>query len=206
MGMIHYNRPTTRKKLMAGETPKWISNSPRADYIRRIVLSIPPWQGTKELLQLNATAAWITKMTGMQHHLDHIVPVTHPLVCGLTVPWNLRITPYRYNLAKGNFWCPEQMPLFEDMESEEEALEEYLLTITQTYENMPDSCNPSPPCECCTSSPVVPASSSMQLEPYWATCGGTCGVDSGMERSTPIGTQNEEEHPSGQEEGVPEDT
>jgi hypothetical protein len=113
MGMIHYNRQSTRKRLMAGDVPKWISNSHRRDYITRIVLSIPPWVDQKDLIALNAEAARISKETGIEHHLDHIVPVSHPLVCGLTVPWNLEIRTAKHNIAKGNFWAPNQLDLFD---------------------------------------------------------------------------------------------
>jgi hypothetical protein len=135
MGMIHYNRQETRKRLMAGEIPAWVSNSHRKDYIIRIVLSILPWVDQKQLLALNAEAARITKLTGIEHHLDHIVPVSHPLVCGLTVPWNLRVMPYRSNLAKSNFWCPDQQSLFGDEHTEEEALQEYLAQFEEDLTN-----------------------------------------------------------------------
>lgn len=140
MGMIHYNRQETRKRLMAGEIPAWVSNSHRKDYIIKIVLSILPWVDQKELLRLNAEAARITKATGILHSLDHIVPVTHPRVCGLTVPWNLRIMPHKVNMAKSNFWCPEQQSLFGDEHCEEEALREYLAQFESdlTYEQTCD--------------------------------------------------------------------
>lgn len=44
--------------------------------------------------------------------VDHIVPLSHPLVCGLNVPWNLRVTPKWYNQSKSNnYWpdCPDHL-------------------------------------------------------------------------------------------------
>lgn len=34
--------------------------------------------------------------------LDHIIPLRHPEVCGLHVPWNLRVVKRETNLKKGN--------------------------------------------------------------------------------------------------------
>lgn len=39
---------------------------------------------------------------GAGYVLDHIVPLRHPQVCGLHVPWNLRVVKRRTNTKKGS--------------------------------------------------------------------------------------------------------
>lgn len=113
MSIVCLVRPGTKAKIMAGERVHWVYNhKTRADYLLAIVLSAPPWVDRWELEALRAFAAAMTKMTGSLYVLDHIVPVTHPLVCGLTVPWNLQVIPWRVNAAKSNKFNPDQMELF----------------------------------------------------------------------------------------------
>lgn len=44
----------------------------------------------------------MTQVTGIPHEVDHIDPVNHPRLCGLTVPWNLRVIPASENRRKSN--------------------------------------------------------------------------------------------------------
>ena len=112
MSIARYHRPGAKASLMAGKRVAWIENSPRASYLRACVLSAPPWVDRWELEALRAWAAARTAFEGQQYVLDHIVPVTHPRVSGLTVPWNLRVVHWLVNAAKGNRWNPDQMGLF----------------------------------------------------------------------------------------------
>ena len=114
MGWIHYLRitPAAREQIANGEDPIWLRNSKRSKYIRQVMLSAPPWVDREALWAMMDEARRLTELTGTLHVLDHKVPLTHPRVCGLTVPWNVRVVPWRVNASKGNRWDPDQMSLF----------------------------------------------------------------------------------------------
>lgn len=113
MSIVCLVRPGTKAKIMAGEWVPWVfEHASRAQYLYTIVMSAPPWVDKWELEALRAWAKARSTFEGELYVLDHIVPVTHPRVSGLTVPWNLQVVHWRVNGSKGNTWCPEQGDLF----------------------------------------------------------------------------------------------
>jgi hypothetical protein len=65
----------------------------------------PPWLTRKqktEIRQIYQIAITMTKTTGEQYVVDHIVPLRSEVVCGLHVPWNLRVITQGENLRKSN--------------------------------------------------------------------------------------------------------
>jgi hypothetical protein len=121
MGMLDYavhRKPETLIKtklaIMAGEGPRWIRNSKRARYIAQVVLSTPPWVDRAALRAIQARARALSEMSGVEQHIAHVIPLNHPRVCGLTVPWNLEIKPAKVNLAESNHvHLDEQLALFD---------------------------------------------------------------------------------------------
>ncbi|WP_206141157.1 hypothetical protein [Burkholderia sp. Tr-20355] len=98
--------PLITSGLMAGKrrrarerraTPPWLSQ------VQRTMIAI-----------LYARAETLTRDTGVLHVVDHIVPLDGKLVCGLHVPWNMRVTHWRENAVKAWHTWPD-MP-FEQME------------------------------------------------------------------------------------------
>jgi len=65
----------------------------------------PPWIDRKQKAEMRALyqiAITMTKTTGEQYVVDHIVPLRSDVVCGLHVPWNLRVITQEENLKKSN--------------------------------------------------------------------------------------------------------
>ena len=65
----------------------------------------PPWLTRKqktEIRQLYQIAITMTQTTGEQYVVDHIIPLRSHEVCGLHVPWNLRVITQGENLKKSN--------------------------------------------------------------------------------------------------------
>lgn len=95
-------RPTLRRQLLEGQEPEWLSKHTRRERVIAACMSCPPWVRPSDFAELHKRAVWLTKATGVKHVIDHIVPVSHPLICGLTVPWNMQVIDEGLNQRKGN--------------------------------------------------------------------------------------------------------
>lgn len=65
----------------------------------------PPWLTDEmkvEMQNFYVTAQLVVRLTGIQHDVDHIIPLSGETVCGLHVPWNLQILQATVNRAKHN--------------------------------------------------------------------------------------------------------
>ncbi len=82
--------------------------------MKSVCLSYPDWVDRYEIDMWRAWAKAMSTFHGELWVMDHIIPVNHPLVCGLGVPWNFQVIHWRVNGAKGNTWEPNQMNLFSD--------------------------------------------------------------------------------------------
>lgn len=111
MSCARYFNPRLRRRILAGDPPAWLERHPRSSYIVAAVVQSPDWVDRDALKELRDEARRLTEATGVRHVLDHIVPLNHPYVSGLHVPWNLRPVPWGPNAAKGNKFAPDQMEL-----------------------------------------------------------------------------------------------
>lgn len=76
---------SVRKRRHREATPKWITAEQKLDMRKRYL-----------------AAMHLTKTLSERYVVDHIYPLINPVVCGLHVPWNLRIITQAENLVKSN--------------------------------------------------------------------------------------------------------
>lgn len=74
-------------------------NTARKKLVKR---ATPPWVDRDAILAVFVDAERRGRETGIEHHVDHIIPLKGEAVCGLHVPWNLRPLPAAENIAKKN--------------------------------------------------------------------------------------------------------
>lgn len=68
---------------------------------------VPLWLTSEDkwlILEIYALAKLRTKLTGVQWHVDHIIPLRGKTVSGLHVPLNLQVIPESDNKVKRNYY------------------------------------------------------------------------------------------------------
>lgn len=92
-----------RKTLERGESVDRRKFMPRNDLLK---LATPSWAKIAEIEKIYAERDRLNA-TGTKHHVDHIIPLNHPLVCGLHVESNLRVILKEHNEKKNNTFIIE---------------------------------------------------------------------------------------------------
>ena len=88
-----------QKKYPERNNAKW------AKYQANKKQAVPKWVDTAELSKIRSlykTARKMTKLTGVRHEVDHVIPLRGKEVSGLHTLNNLQVIPNQDNLRKGN--------------------------------------------------------------------------------------------------------
>jgi hypothetical protein len=64
------------------------------------------WADLNKIKEIYKLRNKLTEETGIPHHVDHIIPLQHELVCGLNVENNLQILTAEENQRKSNKFEP----------------------------------------------------------------------------------------------------
>lgn len=83
-----------------------VVDSHRHQNKRRLALrkATPPWADEQKIKRLYLKAQGMTQRTGQSHVVDHVIPIQHPLVCGLHTHRNMRVITHAANAKKHNIW------------------------------------------------------------------------------------------------------
>ena len=72
--------------------------------------AMPEWANKFFIDEAYALGRLRTEATGIEWHVDHVVPLRGKIVCGLHVERNLQVIPAKVNYQKSNRWWPD-MPV-----------------------------------------------------------------------------------------------
>jgi 5-methylcytosine-specific restriction endonuclease McrA len=73
-----------------------------AERQRKVQIRTPSWSDKSEIYRIYRESQQLTLSTGVQHHVDHIIPINSDLVCGLHTEANLQIITAEENMRKSN--------------------------------------------------------------------------------------------------------
>lgn len=79
-----------------------LTNAWSASRKARKLRATPSWANKEAIYAFYKEAARLTKLTGIEHHVDHIYPLKSKWMCGLHVETNLQILTKTENLRKSN--------------------------------------------------------------------------------------------------------
>jgi len=110
------NPRTDAQRAKTRETTKtWAANNPEKYAWMRTKQNIfrhkrlrdatPKWLTAEQkdtMQQIYKERDFLKEQTGQDYHVDHIIPIRNKIVCGLHVPWNLRVVSKEVNKTKAN--------------------------------------------------------------------------------------------------------
>jgi hypothetical protein len=109
--MQNYYRDNREK---VAETKKeWRKQNPHknAEYCSKRkaikLKAVPGWYDDEKVLAFRTEVLKLVEETGIEYHVDHIVPLQSDFVCGLHWHGNMQILTAAENISKHNKWWPD---------------------------------------------------------------------------------------------------
>lgn len=93
------------KKYKSTSNGKSIKRAISANYRAAKLQATPSWLTKDHFIQIkmfHQLANYLTEVTEIEWHVDHIIPLQGENISGLHVPWNLRVITKKENESKGN--------------------------------------------------------------------------------------------------------
>lgn len=78
-----------------------------AKYRASILQAIPVWADEKKITEIYAARSFAQEAFEIEIHVDHMVPLNSPLVCGLHCEDNLQLLTATENIRKQNRYWPD---------------------------------------------------------------------------------------------------
>ena len=97
-----YNKTPISKEEQNRRATLWRNKNRDKDRLRVSMRRKLAKQATPPYLTKDDFIAIYKQAVELNLTVDHIVPLKHPLVCGLHVPWNLQLLTQSENSSKGN--------------------------------------------------------------------------------------------------------
>jgi hypothetical protein len=90
-----------KKRAYRAENPAKVraNNIARKHGERR---ATPAWADRAAMNAIYGRAKELQSTDGIERHVDHVIPLKHPMVCGLHVPANLQVLTAAENMSKKN--------------------------------------------------------------------------------------------------------
>lgn len=105
-----YRAKNAEKIRLQNQANKWQVIARTAMRRARKKSATPCWlsvEHKKQIAKLYEEASRLTSETGVKHEVDHVHPLKHADLCGLHVPWNLRVITKTENCKKLNRFEPD---------------------------------------------------------------------------------------------------
>ncbi len=93
---------------------KHVARALAAKYEARKLSATPAWADAKKIAAKYEESLSRTKSTGIQHHVDHVIPLRSKYVCGLHCEQNLAVITAKENRLKFNTKWPDMPEEFVD--------------------------------------------------------------------------------------------